>query len=268
MSGTINLHKVAKTGTYSDLIGTPTIPSAPGTLDTTATTTQSTSASESLSGTVTLHKVAKTGKYSDLINIPVIPSAPGTLVTNKTTAQTASSGEAMSGTINLHKVSKTGSYNDLNDKPTIPTIPSLSKGTTSGSGNAVTDISVSGHTITLTKGTTFISTAGAGLSKTGNSLGHSNSVVSPTTEEFRTFKYDAQGHISAATAADEIDFTSFNIVTLSAGFLSRCAYNYTTETSMSEGAVDMGHSSNLVPYKTIPYRTITPSTDPQEGIKK
>ena len=26
MSGTINLHKVAKTGTYSDLIGTPTIP--------------------------------------------------------------------------------------------------------------------------------------------------------------------------------------------------------------------------------------------------
>lgn len=33
--------------------------------------------------------------------------------------------------------------------------PTLSKGTTSGSGNAVTDISVSGHTITLTKGSTF-----------------------------------------------------------------------------------------------------------------
>lgn len=28
LSGTINLHKVAKTGTYSDLIGTPTIPAA------------------------------------------------------------------------------------------------------------------------------------------------------------------------------------------------------------------------------------------------
>lgn len=49
-----------------------------------------------------------------------------------------------------------GSYNDLLDKPTIPTIPNLSKGTTSGSGNAVTDISVSGHTVTLTKGTTFL----------------------------------------------------------------------------------------------------------------
>lgn len=29
LSGTINLHKVAKTGTYSDLIGTPTIPTVP-----------------------------------------------------------------------------------------------------------------------------------------------------------------------------------------------------------------------------------------------
>ena len=31
---------------------------------------------------------------------------------------------------------------------------SLSKGTTSGSGNVVTDLSVSGHTVTLTKGAT------------------------------------------------------------------------------------------------------------------
>lgn len=36
------------------------------------------------------------------------------------------------------------------------TAPTLSKGTTTGSGNAVTDISVSGHEITLTKGTTFL----------------------------------------------------------------------------------------------------------------
>ena len=49
-----------------------------------------------------------------------------------------------------------GNYNDLSNKPTIPTIPSLSKGTTNGSGNAVTDIAVSGHTVTLTKGATFL----------------------------------------------------------------------------------------------------------------
>ena len=41
---------------------------------------------------------------------------------------------------------------------TLPSETSLSKGTTTGAGNAVTDISVSGHTITLTKGTTFSTT--------------------------------------------------------------------------------------------------------------
>lgn len=46
------------------------IPNAPGTLDTTATTTQSTNASEALSGAITLHKVSKTGTYSDLLSKP------------------------------------------------------------------------------------------------------------------------------------------------------------------------------------------------------
>lgn len=49
---------------------TSQIPSAPGTLNTTATTAQSTSSSEALSGNVTLHKVSKTGTYNDLIGTP------------------------------------------------------------------------------------------------------------------------------------------------------------------------------------------------------
>lgn len=52
-----------------------TIPAAPGTLNTTATTAQSTSSSEALSGNITLHKVAKTGTYNDLIGKPTIPAA-------------------------------------------------------------------------------------------------------------------------------------------------------------------------------------------------
>lgn len=120
LSGSVTLHKVAKTGTYSDLIGKPTIPSAPGTLNTTATSAQSTSSSEALSGSITLHKVSKTGSYNDLNNKPTIPSAPGTLITNATSAQTASSGEAMTGSITLHKVSKTGTYSDLVGTPNIP----------------------------------------------------------------------------------------------------------------------------------------------------
>ena len=52
----------------------------------------------------------------------------------------------------LARVATTGSYNDLTNKPTIPSIPSISI-STSGSGNVVTGISATGHTITVTKGT-------------------------------------------------------------------------------------------------------------------
>lgn len=51
----------------------------------------------------------------------------------------------------------------------------LSKGTTTGSGNAVTDISVSGHQITLTKGSTFL-TSETALSK-GTTTGSGNAVT-------------------------------------------------------------------------------------------
>ena len=53
-------------------------------------------------------------------------------------------------------VTNSSSVAYIKNKPTIPQIPTLSKGTTTGSGNAVTDISVSEHEITLTKGTTFL----------------------------------------------------------------------------------------------------------------
>jgi len=75
LTGLVNLHKVAKTGTYSDLIGTPTIPSAPGTLNTNVSTAQATASSESLSGTIKLHKVAKTGTYTDLLDRPTLGTA-------------------------------------------------------------------------------------------------------------------------------------------------------------------------------------------------
>ena len=99
LSGSISLHKVSKTGSYNDLLdkpsipaaqvqsdwnatsgmgvilNKPTIPSAPGTLNTNNTTAQTASTSESLSSTINLHKVAKTGTYSDLIGKPTIPAA-------------------------------------------------------------------------------------------------------------------------------------------------------------------------------------------------
>ena len=59
-------------------------------------------------------------------------------------------GVKMNGTTN----NPTSGVVDLGTVITSET--SLSKGTTTGGGNAVTDISVSGHQITLTKGTTFL----------------------------------------------------------------------------------------------------------------
>lgn len=47
------------------------------------------------------------------------------------------------------------SINPINKNVNI-VIPTLSKGTTSGNGNAITDIAVDNHEITLTKGTTFL----------------------------------------------------------------------------------------------------------------
>ena len=45
-----------------------------------------------------------------------------------------------------------------------------------------------------------IDTAGSGLSKSGTTLNHSNSITSRTTASVCSIKFDSQGHITAATA--------------------------------------------------------------------
>lgn len=66
--GEIKLHKVAKTGTYSDLIGTPT--AFTGTLITSSTSQQKIATATTLNAAITLHDVARTGIYTDLLNKP------------------------------------------------------------------------------------------------------------------------------------------------------------------------------------------------------
>lgn len=89
-----------------------TIPSAPGTLNTTATTAQSTSSSEALSGNITLHKVAKTGTYSDLIGKPTIPTVNNATLTiqkNGTTVNTFTANASSNVTANIQ----------VNELPTV-----------------------------------------------------------------------------------------------------------------------------------------------------
>ena len=259
LSGAIKLHKVAKTGTYSDLIGTPaevtsstvsgwgfttnegtitgitmngnskgtsgivnlgtvitehathkltatnntasattgeitfiesltgtntatsgdltitatrkkiTVPSAPGTLNTTATTAQSTSSNEALSGNITLHKVAKTGTYSDLIGAPA-----------EVTSSTVSGWGFTKNTGTITGITMNGSSKGTSGVVDLGTVitseTSLSKGNTSGSGNAVTDITVNGHQITLTKGSTFLTSHQSIKTINGNTMTGSGNV--------------------------------------------------------------------------------------------
>lgn len=210
------------TSGLAQILNKPTIPAAPGTLNTNNTTAQTVSASEALSGTINLHKVAKTGSYNDLLNKPTIPTALADLTadaTHRLVTDTEKSIWNNAGNIyytndswikdssnntvsNYSVITQLDRIIDQNDNVyycvgvngnnlifrtvdeegapsagykidvnnnevlvlssitylTSSDIPTLSKGTTTGSGNAVTDISVSGHTITLTKGTEFLTT--------------------------------------------------------------------------------------------------------------
>ena len=87
------------------------------------------------------------------------------------------------------------------------TAPTLSKGTTTGSGNAVTDISVSGHTVTLTKGTTFL-TSHQDISGKANDT----DVVHKTGNETITGNKTFQGQILVDNSNNYIENSSGYLV--------------------------------------------------------
>lgn len=82
------------------------------------------------------------------------------------------------GTANKNVVTDSSGVISLEDKPTIP--------------------DVSGK----------IDTAGTGLSKSGTTLNHSNSVTAQGTSVFKKFSYDAQGHITGSDNVSSSDLPS------------------------------------------------------------
>ena len=112
-------------------------------IDTTATTAQSTSSSEAISGTgtITLHKVAKTGTYSDLISAPAneTASSGGSTVSLVTTGekytwnnkQNAITGGASSITSSNLTASK-ALVSDSNGKVAVSSVTSTELGYLSG----------------------------------------------------------------------------------------------------------------------------------------
>lgn len=73
-----------------------------------------------------------------------------------------------------------------------------------------------------------IDTAGTGLSKSGTTLNHSNSITALTTTSFKKIKYDAQGHITGTTDVTASDLPSH---THSAYVNPTIADNLTTDNS-------------------------------------
>ena len=154
-SGTINLHKVAKTGSYNDLLYKPTIPAAAnngtltiqknGTKVQTFTANQSSSVTANITvptkvseltndsgyttnkGTVTSVSVKMNGSEkgkvtsSGTIDLGTVLTAHQD-ISGKQDKITSSNKLAASLVSGLSAVATSGSYNDLSNKPTIPDV--------------------------------------------------------------------------------------------------------------------------------------------------
>lgn len=101
--------------------------------------------------------------------------------------------------VKMNGTTKTPTSGTVDLGTVITSETSLSKGTTTGSGNAVTDISVSGHTITLTKGSTFL-TSETQLSK-GTTSGSGN-VVTDLSVSGHTVTLTKGSNVPVATSAN------------------------------------------------------------------
>ena len=162
-----SLATVATTGAYSDLSGTPTIPTVDQTYDAASPNAQSgVAVASALSGkqdTISdlstirsgaeagatavqpgdLAAVATSGSYNDLQNKPSIPAAQVNSDWNA-----ASGVEQILNKPNLATVATTGSYNDLQDKPTIPPGVVVDQTYNAASTNAQSGTAVAGAVAT------------------------------------------------------------------------------------------------------------------------
>ena len=125
------------------ILNKPTIPSAPGTLTTTATTAQSTATNETLAGNISLHKISKTGSYNDLTNKPTIPTVPAWATASTKPTYTASEVGALPTGTTLDDIVD-GTTRKLSDYATATDLNNLSGGTTAHTSNSAIHIPTGG----------------------------------------------------------------------------------------------------------------------------
>lgn len=175
--------------------------------------------------------ITNTGAVGSTANKPLITTTNGVVTTGSfgTSANTFCQGNdsrlsdartptshshgslANGGTLNsditsVNKIAVTDSSNNLKTISQLPyskisgtpTIPSKTSDLTNDSGFLTSHQDISGK----------IDTAGSGLSKSGTTLNHSNSITAITTAAFKKIKYDAQGHITGTDNVTESDLPS------------------------------------------------------------
>jgi len=132
-------------------------------------------------------------------NKPTIPTKTSQLTNDSgflTSHQDISGKADKTGyTASKNLVTNSGGAITTEDKPTIP---SKTSQLTNDSGFLTSHQDISGK----------IDTAGTGLSKSGTTLNHSNSVTAQTTAALKKIKYDAQGHITGVSTVAASDLPS------------------------------------------------------------
>lgn len=152
--------------------------------------------------------VGTIGNTNFTVKMPANPNTHQsikTLNTNITTSQALQDNEAITGTgqINLHKIAKTGNYSDLNGKLNTGYKTSGKNYKVSADNNNDLYVNVPWDNTTYT--------AADGIKLEGTTFKHTNTVTKQDAIGLYKFKYDAQGHITGASAVAKSDITNLGI---------------------------------------------------------
>ena len=190
--------------------------------------------------TYTVDKVAYNGNTYNLQDAGALQTAGGTVTGPVTFDDTITTNDIQTTTINSVEVGNSPKFTDT-----------VTTATTTGDGNAVTSITASNGALNVQKSTTFIHTAGTGLSKSGSTLNHSNSITAGTvgtssntsgvTIAVPYATYDAQGHITGKGTHTHTVTTA----TASANGVGRVAGGTNVSVTYSSGVATVNAPSNV-----------------------
>ena len=276
-----NLATVATSGSYNDLLNTPTIPAAQVNSDWDAV-----SGVAQILNKPSLAAVATSGSYNDLSNKPTIPAA-----------QVNSDWDSTSGVSQilnkptLATVATSGSYNDLLNKPTIPAAqvqsnwtqttttavdyiknkPTLATVATSGSYNDLTDKptipTVNNATLTIQKNGTDVQTFTANQSTNATA----NIIVPTKTSDLTndgatgTSVYVEESDIAPSELSDEGELITLNGTTDCSILDTQLLGNAEQTTYSGKNLLNTNALSRTLPYQTTS-RGITFTLDEDGSI--